>query len=58
MTRFKVVVADGVSDSGLQPLLEDGAFSVERGGSGLEALSPFLGEAHELIVRSATEVDR
>ena len=58
MTQFRVLVADGVSDSGLQPLLEDGAFTVERGGSGLEALSPFLGDAHALIVRSATKVDR
>jgi D-3-phosphoglycerate dehydrogenase len=58
MSRLRVLVADGVSDSGLQPLLEDGHFTVDRGGSGLEALSPFLPQANALIVRSATKVDR
>jgi D-3-phosphoglycerate dehydrogenase len=56
--RFKVLVADGVSESGLQPLLENGSFQVAQGGSGLEALAGELADAHALIVRSQTKVNR
>ena len=56
--RWVVLIADGVSRSGLQPLLEGGHFEVEQGGSGVEALAPALSRAHALIVRSATTVDR
>jgi D-3-phosphoglycerate dehydrogenase len=56
--RFKVLVADGVSESGLQPLLENGSFEVAQGGSGLEALAAELADAHALIVRSQTKVNR
>ena len=57
-TRFHVLVADGVSESGLQPLLEDERFEVEQGGSGLEALAEGLATAQALIVRSQTKVNR
>ena len=56
--RYRVLVADNVSESGLAPLLEDGRFEVERGGSGLEAFGDSLRTADALIVRSATKVDR
>jgi len=56
--RFTVLIADGVSESGLQPLLSDSNFNVEQGGSGLEALSDLLPRAHALVVRSATKVNR
>ena len=57
-TPFRVLVADGVSESGLHPLLEDGHFEVEQGGSGLDALAEALSRAQALIVRSATKVNR
>jgi D-3-phosphoglycerate dehydrogenase len=56
--RYKVLVADGVSESGLQPLLQNGSFEVAQGGSGLEALAGELADAHALIVRSQTKVNR
>lgn len=57
--RFRVLVTEGVSERGLAPLTEDERFEIVRvddpsDGRFAEALS----EAHALVVRSATRVDR
>ena len=51
---FTVVVADGVSESGLQPLLDDARFKVVSVAD-KAALDAELPTADGLIVRSATE---
>ena len=54
---FTVVVADGVSESGLQPLLDDARFKVVSVAD-KAALDAELPTADGLIVRSATKVSR
>ena len=54
---FTVVVADGVSESGLQPLLDDARFEVVSVADKAE-LEAALPTADGLIVRSATKVSR
>ncbi len=57
--RFRVVVTDHVSESGLAPLLEDARFKVARiDDSSSEAFQAALAEADGLVVRSATKVSR
>ncbi len=57
MSAIKVLVTDGVSDSGLAPLLEDDRFEVARVDKSSDAGFPAaLGDAQALIVRSATKV--
>ena len=55
--RFTVVVADGVSESGLRPLLDDPRFKVVSVAD-RTALEAALATADGLIVRSATTVTR
>ena len=55
--KFTVVVADGVSESGLRPLLDDGRFRVVAV-EGKGAVAAALDGADGLIVRSATKVTR
>lgn len=55
--RYQVVVADGISESGLRPLLDDPHFEVLIATDG-EALQAALPAANALIVRSATKVTR
>ena len=57
--RFRVVVTDHVSESGLAPLLEDNRFEVVRiDDSASHAFQAALAEADGLVVRSATKVSR
>ena len=56
-SRFTVVVADRVSESGLRPLLDDPRFEVVSVADEV-ALEAALPTADALIVRSATEVSR
>jgi D-3-phosphoglycerate dehydrogenase len=57
--RFKVVVTDNVSESGLGPLLEDERFDVFRvDDSATDAFQAALADADGLVVRSATRVTR
>ena len=55
--EFTVVVADGVSESGLRPLLDDARFEVVSVAD-KTALEAALRTADGLIVRSATKVTR
>lgn len=56
--RFTVLVADRLSPSGLEPLLEDERFVVELGHDWDEArFRAVLETAHGLVVRSSTTVD-
>lgn len=55
--RYQVVVADGISESGLRPLLDDPRFDVLIAADG-EALEAALPAANALIVRSTTKVTR
>ncbi len=57
--RFRVVLADSISPTGLLPLAEDGRFEiVARTGLKGEALADALAEADAVIVRSATRITR
>jgi D-3-phosphoglycerate dehydrogenase / 2-oxoglutarate reductase len=57
--RYRIVVADRISPSGLSALLEDARFEViETAGWEEGAVHEALGEAHGLLVRSATTVSR
>jgi D-3-phosphoglycerate dehydrogenase len=57
--RFRVVVTDHVSESGLAPLLEDARFEVTRiDDSATDAFQVALAKADGLVVRSATKVTR
>ena len=56
-SNFTVVVADGISESGLRPLLDDARFEVVVVGD-KDALEAALPTADALIVRSATKVTR
>jgi D-3-phosphoglycerate dehydrogenase len=57
--RFRVVVTDHVSESGLAPLLEDARFEVSRiDDSASDAFRAALASADGLVVRSATKVSR
>jgi len=57
--RFRIVVTDHVSESGLAPLLEDGRFQVTRiDDSATDAFQAALADADGLVVRSATRVTR
>lgn len=57
--RYRIVVADRISASGLSSLLEDDRFEVvETAGWEADAVHLALAEAHGLLVRSATQVDR
>lgn len=55
--KFTVVVVDGVSESGLRPLLDDGRFHVVAV-EDKSAVAAALDGADGLIVRSATKVTR
>jgi D-3-phosphoglycerate dehydrogenase len=56
--RFRIIVADGVSVSGLAPLVEDERFEVVDGKQWeRDRLKKELADAHGLVVRSATKVD-
>jgi D-3-phosphoglycerate dehydrogenase len=57
VSAIRVLVTDGVSDSGLSPLLEDSRFEVVRvDKSSSDEFAEALGEAEALIVRSSTKV--
>jgi D-3-phosphoglycerate dehydrogenase len=57
VSTVKVLVTDGVSDSGLSPLLEDSRFEVVRvDKSSSGDFTAALSEAEALIVRSSTKV--
>jgi D-3-phosphoglycerate dehydrogenase len=57
--RFRIVVTDHVSESGLAPLLEDNRFDVTRiDDSATDAFLAALADADGLVVRSATKVTR
>lgn len=55
--RFVVLATDGVSETGLRPLLDDARFQVVRVGDSKDpAFAETLPRAHGLVVRSATKV--
>ncbi|MEX0979450.1 MAG: phosphoglycerate dehydrogenase [Gemmatimonadota bacterium] len=57
--KYRIVVADRISPSGLSALLEDARFEViETAGWEEDAVHEALGEARGLLVRSATTVSR
>jgi D-3-phosphoglycerate dehydrogenase / 2-oxoglutarate reductase len=57
VSAIRVLVTDGVSDSGLSPLLEDARFEVVRvDKSASDEFNTALGAAEALIVRSSTKV--
>jgi D-3-phosphoglycerate dehydrogenase len=59
VTRFRVMVADPISASGLAPLVDDGRIEVvERLGLKGDALAEALADAEAVIVRSATRITR
>ncbi|HEY2420741.1 MAG TPA: phosphoglycerate dehydrogenase [Neobacillus sp.] len=54
---YKVLVTDGISDTGLKSLLDHPNFSVDRKPTlSTEELKKLIGEYHALIVRSQTKV--
>jgi D-3-phosphoglycerate dehydrogenase / 2-oxoglutarate reductase len=56
---LRILVADGLSDRGLEPLVGDARFEIiERAGLTGEALADALAEADAVIVRSATKITR
>jgi len=55
-TKIRVLVADDVSDSGLQPLRDAGFALEKKTGLAPDALREALGESDALIVRSETKV--
>lgn len=56
---LRILVADGLSDRGLEPLAGDARFEIiERAGLRGEALADALAEADAVIVRSATKITR
>jgi D-3-phosphoglycerate dehydrogenase len=58
-SRFRVVLADSISPTGLLPLAEDGRFEiVARTGLKGEALADALADADAVIVRSSTRITR
>lgn len=55
--RFRIVLADAISATGLQPLADDGRFEVvARTGLKGDALAEALADADAVIVRSATRI--
>ncbi len=57
MSVINVLVTDGVSDSGLAPLLEDDRFDVTQvDKSSTPEFPAALSDAEALVVRSATKV--